>query len=123
MLLILSIYHLIIKCWLQLTRTIKKINLSHFLHNNSCFLDSLLLGTKPTAQLPLLKPVYGDSILLISSLVPRHSKRPLSLYQDLQKVRHAPLIPASKTDYPDSWTLPPGLHSTSQRLHFLLPGR
>ena len=48
---------------LRITRTIKKINLSHFLHNSSCFLDSLPLRTKPTAQLLFLKPVHGDSIL------------------------------------------------------------
>ena len=47
----------------MLTRTIKKINLSHFLQNSSCFPDSLLVRTKPTAQLPFLKPVQGDSIL------------------------------------------------------------
>ena len=47
----------------MLTRTIKKINLSHFLHNSFCFLDSLLLRTKPTAQLLFLIPVQGDSIL------------------------------------------------------------
>ena len=49
---------------LRITRTIKKINLSHFLHNSSCFLDSLLLRTKPTAQLRFSKPVQGDSILI-----------------------------------------------------------
>ena len=47
-----------------LTRTIKKINLSHFLHNRSCFLESSLLRTKPTAQLLVIKPVQGDSILI-----------------------------------------------------------
>jgi len=58
----------------------------------------------------------------IISIVPRHSKRPESLYQDWQKVRHAPLIAASETDYPDSGTLPPGLHSTPQRLLFFIAG-
>jgi len=48
---------------LRITRTIKKINLSHFLLNSSCFLNSSLLRTKPTAQLLFLKPVHGDSIL------------------------------------------------------------
>jgi hypothetical protein len=33
-----------------------------------------------------------------------------------QKLRRASLISASETDYPDSGPLPPGLHSTTQRL-------
>ena len=51
---------------LRITRTIKKINLSHFLLNSSCFLNSSLLRTKPTAQLLLIKPMHGDSILIQS---------------------------------------------------------
>ena len=37
-------------------------------------------------------------------------------------MRHASLIAASENDYPDSRTLPSGLHSTPQRLLFFIAG-
>jgi hypothetical protein len=49
--------------------------------------------------------------LLAIELVPRHSYNSTNLVPGQQKMRHASLIAASETLYPDSGTLPSGLHA------------